>query len=124
MATVQVTDLCVVTAYVTDLDRSKAFYAKHFGFKEGNAMPPGVIMRAGNVALYLEGGRYRRESDASQETALGFTFSLREGLKEAYQKLQQTDVDMVGTFQECSPSFAFFQIADPDGNIIELAGKP
>lgn len=124
MATINVSGLCVVAAYVTDLERAKDFYMRHLGFKEGDPMPPGVILRAGESTLYLEGGRKRREGAALRQAELGFTFSVREGLKEAYAKLRDADVPLVGAYEEFSPSFGFFRIADPDGNVIEIAGKP
>jgi catechol 2,3-dioxygenase-like lactoylglutathione lyase family enzyme len=124
MSTVNVSGLCVVTVFATDLERSKAFYMNHLGFKEGDPMPPGIILRAGEITLYLEGGRKKREGAPLKQAELGFTFELREGLKEACAKFRDADVPLVGVYEEFSPSYGFFRIADPDGNVIEIAGKP
>jgi hypothetical protein len=45
-------------------------------------------------------------------------------VKDAFEKLADAEVKIVSDYEEFSPDFAFFRIADPDGNKIEFAGKP
>ena len=64
MATVQTTGIEVVAIYVTELERAKAFYTEQLGMTLGDAMPPGVMLKAGDDSIYLR--RLGTESPASR----------------------------------------------------------
>ena len=55
--TVQVTGLQVVAIYVSELERARAFYCGHLGFRQTGEMPPGIMLDAGGTTVYLEAGR-------------------------------------------------------------------
>jgi len=124
MSTVKVEKMCVVALYVSDLEKSKAFYADRLGFEFSETMGPGILMKGGGNTFYIEGGYTKREKVSAKEANACPCFGVEGGLREAFEKLQKADVTIVSKFQEFTPTFAFFRIADPDGNVFELAGKP
>jgi predicted enzyme related to lactoylglutathione lyase len=125
MATVEVNDLNTLAVYVTDLERAQAFYVEQLGFQPCDQMPPGVLLKAGEVTLYLEGGRKPKSSSPLSESEVSFCLQTAAGgVKNAYEKLRSAGVAVVKDYQEFAPTFAAFRIADPDGNVIEFAGQP
>ena len=125
MPTVEVNDLNTLAVYVTDLERAQAFYVEQLGFQPCDQMPPGILLKAGEVTLYLEGGRKPRSSSPLSESEISFCLGTAGGsVKDAHEKLKAAGVAIVKDYQEFAPTFAMFRIADPDGNVIELAGKP
>jgi hypothetical protein len=86
-------------------------------------MEPGILMKAGEVTLYLEAGRKNergREYAMSEFSPCFATHSV----KGSYEALKAAGVPIRAEYQEFAPTFAFFRIADPDGNLIEFAGSP
>ena len=124
MSTITVTGLNVLAIYVSDLERARHFYIEHLGLEPGDAMPPGVLLRAGTVTVYLEGGRTPRTSPGVQAPTVSACFAVAEGVREAHARLQAAGVVIVEPYQEFGPTFAMCRCADPDGNVIELAGSP
>ena len=123
MSTAKVLGLNVVAVYVTDVQHSRAFYMEQLGFEEGEEMSPGILLRAGDVTLYLEGGRRARESKVRRFPEVSPCFAV-DGVRESYEALKNSGVGIVEGYQEFAPTFALFKIADPDGNFIEIAGEP
>jgi len=123
MSTVTVKEMSVLALYVTDLDRAKAFYVGHLGFQEGERTPPGVLLRSGNVTLYLEGGRAKRKTGAREVSEFSPCFAT-DSIKQSYEALKSAGVDVVEKYKEYGPQFALFKVADPDGNLVEFAGEP
>jgi len=57
MAMITGKELDVLAVRVTDLARSEAFCRDQLGFEKPEDMAPGILMKAGEVTLYLEAGR-------------------------------------------------------------------
>jgi len=123
MSKVNVRELSVLALYVTDLDKAKAFYVEQLGFREGERTPPGLLLRSGEVTLYLEGGREKRKLGAREFSEFSPCFAT-DSVKRSYEALRSAGVDVVEDYKEYGPHFALFKIADPDGNLIEFAGEP
>ncbi|MDP6357635.1 MAG: hypothetical protein QF473_21135 [Planctomycetota bacterium] len=45
-------------------------------------------------------------------------------MKASYEALKAAGVNIALDYQEFAPTFALFQVSDPDGNLIEFAGQP
>ncbi|MEZ4647723.1 MAG: VOC family protein [Candidatus Eisenbacteria bacterium] len=123
MPTTIVRDLNVIAVYVSDLERSVAFYRDHLGFEKAEDMEPGVLMRAGAVTLYLEAGRGRSREEEPRRAEFSPCFAT-DSVKDSYESLARAGVRMSGGYQEFAPTFAMFRVLDPDGNLIEFAGNP
>ncbi len=125
MPTAEVNNLNTLAVYVSDLARAKAFYAEQLGFGPCDEMPPGVLLKAGEVTIYLEGGRKPKSSAPLSECEVSFCLgTAADSVKDACEKLKAAGVNIIEDYQELAPTFAAFRIADPDGNVIEFAGKP
>jgi catechol 2,3-dioxygenase-like lactoylglutathione lyase family enzyme len=123
MTTVTVKGLNVLAVYVTDLARSEAFYREHLGFEKCQDMEPGILMKAGEVTLYLEACRQEPRGKGLRTVEFSPCFAT-DSVKGAYRALKAAGVPISVEYQEFAPTFAFFRISDPDGNLIEFAGKP
>lgn len=123
MAGIKVKDMNVLAVYVADLERAKAFYIEHLGFEECEEMSPGILMRSGHVTLYIEGGREEQKPESGKFSEFSPCFAT-ESVKQACKILKSSGVKIVEEYQEFAPTFALFKILDPDGNLIEFAGKP
>jgi catechol 2,3-dioxygenase-like lactoylglutathione lyase family enzyme len=113
----------VISIYVSDLDAAKAFYVATLGLMAGEEMAPGVMLSAGDMPIYLEGGRSGRNDPGMQRPTTSICFSTP-SVREAYAKLHAAGVPIIEEYNEIAPTFAMFRIADPDGNVVEFAGKP
>lgn len=123
MATTNVRDLNVLAIYVTDLARSETFYREHLGFEKCEDMEPGILMKSGEVTLYIEACR-KTERGAERASAEFSPCFATDSIKDSYEALKAAGVSISAEYQEFAPTFAFFRISDPDGNLIEFAGKP
>lgn len=118
-----VTGLQAISVFVTDLARAREFWEGLLGFEPAGEMPPGMLFKAGEVTIYLEPGRKARadEPGAAAEVAPALA---TESVKAAHEKLRAAGVRIVRDYQKFGDDFAFFQCADPDGNLVEFAGAP
>jgi len=123
MATVMVRDLNVLAVYVSDLARSEAFYRDQLGFEKMGDMEPGVLMKAGNVTLYIEACRLNGRGGLSDNSEFSPCFGT-DSVKASYEALRNAGVLVNSEYREYGPTFALFRICDPDGNLIEFAGTP
>lgn len=124
MSTVQLSGLNVIAFFVTDLERSADFFARHLGFKRpAGASGPGIFLRQGDLALYLEQVPQRRTIRHGAETEVCPSFAVA-SVKTAFEKLRAAGVTIVKEYVEFSAEFALFSIADPDGNAMEISGRP
>ena len=124
MPTTQVKGLQVLAFYVSDLQKSKAFYMNHLGFEEAEfKMDPGIILRVEKLMIYLEEVENRVEVNHLVESEVSPCFEVH-SVKESYQSLRDAGVRVITEYVEYAPTFALFRIGDPDGNLIEFAGKP
>lgn len=123
MATVTVRDLNVLSVFVSDLSRSEAFYRDHLGFVKLDDMEPGVLMKAGGVTLYIEACRLNGRGGLSDTAEFSPCFET-DGVRASYEALKKAGIVVNTEYREFGPSFALFRVCDPDGNLIEFAGKP
>jgi len=123
MPTVQVTGVQVVAIYVTDLERAKQFYMQQLGMTGGDEMPPGVLLKAGEDTIYLEGGRAPRDAEPLKQVEVSVCLGVP-SVKAAADALEAAGVSVVSAYHEFGPEFAMLRITDPDGNVIEFAGAP
>lgn len=125
MPTVQVSGIQVVAVYVSDLAKARTFFSEQLGFQVSEEMPPGVLMKAGEVTLYLEGGRKKKSAAQAKLAEVSVCLALKDlGVRAAYEKLRAAGVSVRQEYTEFAPSFAMFRVADPDGNVLEFAGAP
>lgn len=122
MPTVTVKGLNVIAIYVADLERAKSFYINELGFVPSQEMPPGILLTAGDLTIYIEGGRTSKV-DSYNAAELHPCFAT-DSVKASYLALKEKGVKIVTDYIEYAPTFALFRIADPDGNTIEFAGHP
>ncbi|MCK5065378.1 MAG: VOC family protein [Candidatus Fermentibacteraceae bacterium] len=123
MAKVKVNDMNVLAVYVTDLEMAKAFYIEQLGFEECEEISPGILLRSGDVTLYMEAGRKERKFESREFSEFSPCFAT-DSVKQTYEVMKSSGVKVVEEYQEYAPTFALFKITDPDGNLIEIAGKP
>jgi catechol 2,3-dioxygenase-like lactoylglutathione lyase family enzyme len=118
-----VTGLQVIAIYVTDLERAREFYEGLLGFTESGAMPPGILLSSGGLTLYVEPGKPEGSGDPARTSFVAPVFGA-ESVLAVHEKLVAAGVPMHGELQQAGDQFAFFQCKDPDGNVVEFAGKP
>jgi catechol 2,3-dioxygenase-like lactoylglutathione lyase family enzyme len=123
MPTVEVTGLNVLAVYATDAVVSEAFYRDHLGFEKVEDLPPGILMKAGEVTLYLEGGRAASRPESSDKSVLSPCFATA-SVQRSFKAMKSAGVRIAHDYEALGPGFALFRICDPDGNLIEFAGKP
>lgn len=123
---VKVTDFKFSLIYADDFDLTKAFYEKHFGFKESFEMAPTELGpqtwgMTGDVGMWIGGGHNRTKRD-DRSARSGVMF----GVDSAFTLLEELRADKVLIFQEdpieMQPGVFWFQFEDPSGNIIEVLG--
>ncbi len=49
MSRIEIRGINVLAVYVSDLERSKAFYTEILGFEEGDEVDPGILLKSGNL---------------------------------------------------------------------------
>lgn len=115
--------LNVVAIYCTDLERARAFYQDLLGMTRSGDMPPGLLFAAGECRVYLEGGREPREGPGLEGPGVSACFSAP-SVRACWERLQEAGVPVVEAYRENGEQFAMFRVGDPDGNVVEVAGKP
>lgn len=123
MSKVKVREINVLAVYVSDLEKAKAFYIEQLGFEECEEISPGILLRSGDVTLYMEAGRKKRKSESREFSEFSPCFAT-DSVKQTFEVLKSSGVKVVEEYLEFAPTFALFKIIDPDGNLIEIAGKP
>lgn len=124
MSVIEIEDLNIIAIYVSDLERAIRFYTEILGFKKDYDNGPGVCLKVENVlSIYLEGG-YSKKNDDHRQACVAMCLNPKGGLRGAWEKLKNSDVQTVGEYEEFGDQFSMFRIQDPDGNVIEFAGKP
>lgn len=120
-------NITTVAVYVSDTERAKKFYIETLGFQMAADIHPNLCFLksgSGRISIYLEGGKRHRNVD---EGTCRLSFFLQaekpasevfEYLKERGVKVLQDKPQFVGDDTYC------FQFEDPDGNILEVAGRP
>ncbi len=118
-----VTGLAVVAVYATNVKKAAGFYSELLGFEVVGEMPPGLMLSAGDLTLYVEGGRVGRARAGLDGPTISACFTTG-SVKATWERLQAAAVPVVEEYQEPADGFAMFRVEDPDGNVIEIAGKP
>jgi catechol 2,3-dioxygenase-like lactoylglutathione lyase family enzyme len=125
MPTVQVTQLHLISIYVSDLQGAADFYKTHFGFEDLGEMPPGLMLKGGGAVLYLEEGRQSFDhSDLEPLPAEVCPCFGLESIKAGAAAFEAAGLPLVMPYTEFSPDFAMCAVVDRDGNRLEFAGKP
>lgn len=120
-----ITGINVIAIYVSDLERAKDFYVNTLGmeYREDMSGGKGVILMAAGSMFYVEGGREKQVDAQLTYNTVSPCFA-SESVRSAYETLKEADVAFVEDYNQSTDTFAMFRIADPDGNVIEFAGKP
>ena len=119
----KINEINVIAIYVTDLERAKVFYSSTLGFEVSSEMSPGLLLTSNEISIYLEPGRMAKSDSPLKCCEVSPCFST-DSIKASYEELKKTGVKIVSEYVEYGPEFAMFKFADPDNNVIELAGKP
>ena len=123
---VQTLGLQVNAVYVENLNESLYFYVHVLGFRIKEEMPPGYLLEAGEgeqaFLLYLEGA-YPKSGHEPLTRACHCMCLKVESLEEAHRKFKNNAIRVL-SYDKYSDDFGLLRIADPDGNLIEFAGKP
>lgn len=125
MAPPLVTGFGVIAIYVTDLFRARAFYVDALGLRVEGERDARVLLRAGDVRVYLESSRPRPAlPDADNERATVVPCFLADGVLDAERRLREAGFVVVQPTVVHADDFAALRVSDPDGNVVELAGTP
>jgi catechol 2,3-dioxygenase-like lactoylglutathione lyase family enzyme len=123
-SSVAVRGLAIITIFVSDIDRATHFYKDVLGFEEGEQMlEPGVTLQAGDMTIYLHGGREVTERKFLSSPEIGLAMVVA-SVRESARRLRDNGVVIVSDYEEASEYFASIQFADPDGNLLQLWGRP
>ncbi len=120
------TGLGVVAIYVDELEPALAFYRDQLGFVITGEMPPGRMLELGDFKIYVEPGRAPRSLEdatamAGAETAMVLLSDEVLALRAA---LDAAGAALIGEAMGDGETFAMFRVADPAGNLVEIAGAP
>ena len=118
-----VNGLNVVAIYCSDLERARAFYQDLLGMTHAGDMPPGLLLAAGDCTVYLEGGREPRDGPGLSSPTVSACFSAP-SVRACWDRVTERGVEVVEEMRAGNENFAMFRIADPDGNVVEIAGRP
>ena len=124
MSTIELKKMHAIIVYVSNLKLAQAFYTQHLGFEFCEAMGAGIVMKGGGVLVFIEGGYTKRENIPARETDVSVCFNVNVGVRGAFEKLQNANVTIIVKYVELEPGFAYFRMADPDGNVFENSGEP
>lgn len=119
----KVTGLAVVAIYATNIKKATGFYVDLLGFEIAAEMPPGLLLSAGELTLYLEGGRKGRATAGLDEPTTSACLTTG-SVKATWERLRAKSVPVIETYREPAEGFAMFRVEDPDGNVVEVAGAP
>ncbi|NLI97804.1 VOC family protein [bacterium] len=114
-----------VAIYVSNIARAKEFYIQILGFEHGWDVHDNLtFLKVGSTHVYLEGG-YESHEITDKSLRLSFFLEADESVKEIFEALRSNGVV---TIQESPEQVGddtwWFQFQDPDGNILEVSGKP
>jgi len=113
--------------YVTDMDRAIKFYTETLGFEIPTKIHPNLCFlkfKNSNLHIYLEGGKKSSAIDVDT-SRLSFFLEPEKTVSEVYATLKTKNVKLLQEAPELvQDDIACFQFQDPDGNILEVSGKP
>lgn len=115
-----------LAVYVTDLERAKKFYTEILGFKVSADLGPTLCFlksKSGNIDIYMAGGNKPASID-NQTSRLSFFLRTEKPASEVHAILKNAGVELLQDAPEYVGDATYcFQFKDPDGNIVEVAGK-
>lgn len=114
-----------VAVYVSDMARAKEFYTQVLGFEQGWDVHENLsFLKVGTAHVYLEGG-YEPAEISERIIRLSFFLEAEKSVKEVFDTLKARGVKLVqDSPEEIGHDVWWFQFRDPDGNILEVSGKP
>jgi len=116
-----------VAIYVTDLKRAKKFYNEILSFELSAELGANLCFlksKSGDINIYMEGGKKQTSID-NETCRLSFFLQAERTASETYASLRKAGVKLLQEAPELvGDETACFQFEDPDGNIIEVSGKP
>lgn len=118
-----VSDVAVVAIYVRNLELALEFYRDRLGLPVLGPMDPGVLLKAGSLTLYLEGGRQILAPPGLEGCTTSLCLS-GPSIRRIWEHLQSCGVPVVEPWLQHGEDFAMFRVEDPDGNVVEFAGTP
>ena len=112
--------------YVTDMGRAKKFYTEILDFQVSAELGPNLCFlesASGDIHIYLEGGNKPTSID-KMTSRLSFFLQAEKSASETYTLLKDAGIKFLQTVpQFVGDGASCFQFEDPDGNIIDIAGK-
>ncbi|MBC8145996.1 MAG: VOC family protein [bacterium] len=107
----------------TDVERTVQFYKEALGFVEAEEqiLSPGVTLTAGDASIFISEGAAQRAS--GNDAACCQVALIVPSARAAYNDLKAAGAEMVDDI-DGNEYFASFSIADPDGVIISIWGRP
>jgi catechol 2,3-dioxygenase-like lactoylglutathione lyase family enzyme len=117
--------ILTVAIYVTDMARAKKFYTETLGFEQGWDVHENLsFLKVGNTHVYLEAG-YEPSEITDKSARLSFFLEAEKSVKEVFEVLKAKGVNIIQDAPEqVGDEVWWFQFRDPDGNILEVSGKP
>ena len=116
-----------VAVYVGDMKRAKAFYTEVLGFRVSVDLGPELSFLespSGKMMIYFEGG-HEPLATKPEHCRTGFFLEAVGSVHELHQTLKNAGVVILEDAPEQVGDDTFcFAFRDPDGNIIEVSGKP
>lgn len=109
--------------YVTDIKRAKTFYTTVLNFEVLTDIEPNIVfLKSKDITLYLEGGKTPAATDP-ESSRLSFFLQAETSAFKTYTALKKRGVVLLQKAPEqLGEDTYWFQIKDPDGNIIEVTG--
>jgi predicted enzyme related to lactoylglutathione lyase len=109
--------------YVTDIKRAKTFYTTVLNFEALTDIEPNIVfLKSKDITLYLEGGKTPAATD-SESSRLSFFLQAEASAFKTYTALKKRGVVLLQKAPEqLGENTYWFQMKDPDGNIIEVTG--
>jgi len=119
--------ITTIAVYVSDMERAKKFYTETLGFRIAADIHPNLCFLksdSGKINIYLEGGM--KQGSGDEETCrLSFFLDTERPASEVFEYLKGKAVSVLqDTPQFVGDDTYCFQFKDPDGNILEVAGRP
>ena len=94
-----ITEINVITFYVSDLEASKEFYTEKLGFEVTDKMDPGLLLQSNGVSVYLEAGRSPKSDLTHSQCEVSPCFGT-ESIKESFEELKSLNVTVVSDYVE------------------------
>lgn len=107
----------------TDVERSTQFYKEALGFVEAEEqiLSPGITLTAGDASIYISDGAAQRAG--ASDAACCQVALIVSSARASFNALKAAGAQIVEEL-DGNEYFASFSIADPDGVVISIWGRP